>query len=117
LNKFFRKEGIGWQLGQAIADLSRRPDPDVTGAVQHALAAVECSARDVTGDLRATLGELIKRNPGFFPPPLDVAVEKAWGFASERGRHLREGREPLPEEAHLVVGLAAALCSYIATKR
>jgi hypothetical protein len=153
INKFFRKEGIGWQLVQgeiqirgpeayeeivhkaakdlrskklktaagelseAIADLSQRPEPDVTGAVQHALAAVECAARDVTGDVKATLGELIKRNPRFFPPPLDVAVEKAWGFASEHGRHLREGREPAAEEAQLVVGLAAALSSYIAAKK
>ena len=105
------------ELEQAIDDLSGRPEPDVTGAVQHALAAVECSAREVTKNRKATLGDLIKHTAGFFPAPLDQAVEKIWGFASERGRHLQEGREPNFEEARLVVGLAAALSSYIATKR
>jgi AbiJ N-terminal domain 4 len=105
------------ELKQALADLSRRPEADVTGAVQHALAAVECSAREVTGHTKATLGEVIKRNPGFFPPPLDSAVEKMWGYASERGRHLREGEEPTEEQAHLVVGLSAALASFIASKK
>lgn len=152
LNKYFRQEGIGWQLvegvlqvrgsesfeeavnrtkevldetnrqtakreiHQALQDLSRRPDPDVTGAIQHAMAALECVARDVCGDPKPTLGELLKNHPGLLPAPLDQVVTKAWGYASEHGRHLREGRNPDMYEAELVVGLSATLATYLSNK-
>lgn len=152
INKYFRRQGIGWQLcdnridsrgsesfehtlaearaelidsgrktaaneiHQAISDLSRRPHPDVTGAIQHALAALECVARGVSGDEKATLGQILARNPGLIPPPLDQALDKLWGFASEQGRHLREGREPSYEEAELAVHVAAAVGRYLVKK-
>lgn len=103
------------ELHEAIEDLSRRPEPDITGAIQHAMAAVECLAREVTGD-KDTLGAIIKRHPGLLPRPLDIGVEKLWGFASERGRHLREGVEPSHDEAELVVTVAAAIASYLRRK-
>ena len=31
------------EIHEALRDLSRRPDPDLTGAVQHAMAALECT--------------------------------------------------------------------------
>ncbi len=103
------------ELHEAIEDLSRRPEPDITGAIQHAMAAVECLAREVTGD-KDTLGAIVKRHPGLLPRPLDTGVEKLWGFASERGRHLREGAEPSHDEAELVVTVAAAVASYLRRK-
>lgn len=45
------------EISEALKDLSRRPDPDLTGAVQHAMAALECTAREVTRDPRPTLGD------------------------------------------------------------
>ena len=104
------------EIHQSIADLSRRPHPDVTGAIQHALAALECVARDVSGDERSTLGTILTRNPGLVPSPLNQALEKLWGFASEQGRHLREGREPSYEEAELTVQVAAAVGRYLSKK-
>jgi hypothetical protein len=101
------------ELHQAIGDLSRRPEPDRTGAIQHAMASLECVAREVAGST-ATLGDVIKAHRNLMPKPLDVAVEKIWGFTSERGRHLIEGREPTAEEAELIVGLAAAIGAYLA---
>lgn len=101
------------ELHEARHDLSRRPEPDITGAIQHAMAALECVARDVTGDEKATLGEILKRHPGLLPPPLDSAVEKLWGYASERGRHLREGRVPNIVEAELLVVVASAAATYL----
>ena len=103
------------ELHEAIKDMSRRPDPEVTGAVQHAMASLECVARDITKS-NETLGEWIKRNPNVFPKPLDQVIEKIWGFTSENGRHLAEGREPKIEEAELIVGLSAALGCYLSKK-
>lgn len=104
------------ELQEAVRDISRRPSPDITGAIQHSMAALECVVRDVTGKPKLTLGELTKRHKDLFPPPVDVAVEKLWGFASENARHVREGLEPTREEAMLVVGLAATLANYLIHK-
>ncbi|AJE23884.1 Hypothetical protein Achr_f1900 (plasmid) [Azotobacter chroococcum NCIMB 8003] len=101
------------ELHQAISDLSRRPHPDPTGAIQHAMASLECVAREITGDRKANLGDIMKRYGAMVPTPLDQAIIKAWGFASENGRHLREGREPSFNEAELIVGLCASLGSYL----
>lgn len=100
------------ELHEALRDLSRRPDPEVTGAIQHALAALECVARDTCGS-KDTLGDLLRRNPGLFPRPVDEVVSKAWGYTSNFGRHLQEGSPPQFEEAELMVGLSGALCRYL----
>ncbi len=99
------------ELREALSDLSRRPDADVTGAIQHSIAALECVAREVTGDPKATLGVLVPKLG--LPKPLDAAVEKTWGYASEVGRHLREGRVPGFDEAELVVTVSAAVATYL----
>jgi len=104
------------EIHEAILDLSRRPSPDITGAIQHSMAALECVAREVSGDQRATLGEILNRFQGLVPKPLDKSIEKAWGFASEMGRHLREGRTPSFEEAELTLGLCASISTYLVKK-
>lgn len=104
------------EIHQSLADLSRRPQPDITGAIQHAMAALECVARDVTGEPKATLGDLLKKHPNLLPPPLDIALSKIWGFASEQGRHLRENKAPDSIEAELIVGLAGTLTTYLVKK-
>jgi hypothetical protein len=104
------------ELHEARLDLSRRPEPDMTGAITHAVAALECVARDLTGQQNLTLGDLLKRNPDTLPAPLNVAAEKLWGYASENARHLREGRPPKYEDAELVVTIAASLTVYLLRK-
>jgi hypothetical protein len=104
------------EFREALRDLGRRPEPDVTGAVQHAMAAVECIARKASGDSQATLGDVLNRFPDLVPQPLDTALVKAWGYASEFGRHLREGRVPSYNEAELVVMISAAIASYLERK-
>ncbi len=106
----------GQEIHEALRDLSRRPAPDVTGAIQHAMAALECTAREAVGDPRATLGEILKRNPDLLPKPLDDGISKLWGYASETGRHLREGRLPSRAEAELLVGVAASSCTYLTAR-
>lgn len=101
------------EIKEAIRDLSRRPEPEITGAIQHSVAALECLSRNVTGDHKMTLGQLIKENPQIVPQPLNDVVNKLFGFASIKGRHLNEGNNPTYEEAELVVHLSAALCDYL----
>ena len=104
------------EIKEALIDLSRRPEPDVTGAIQHSLACLECVARHVAGNSKMTLGEIIKKHPDIVPKPLDEAILKVWGFTSEQGRHLREGGQPTYEDAELVVGLSAVLATYLGKK-
>ncbi|ENP8445569.1 AbiJ-NTD4 domain-containing protein [Vibrio alginolyticus] len=104
------------ELHEAILDLSRRPTPDCTGAIQHGMASLECVAREVVGDPKANLGHIMKRYSDLIPAPLDDAVVKAWGYASEHGRHIREGREPTEAEAELIVGLCASVGNYLTKK-
>lgn len=98
------------EIHEALRDISRRPKPDVSGAIQHGMAALECVARqyDATTD---TLGPIISRLN--FPKPMDEAIRKLWGFTSEQGRHLLEGRDPQFEEGELVVTVAAAVSVYL----
>jgi hypothetical protein len=104
------------EIKEALADLSRRPQPDITGAIQHSLACLECVCRETTGDKKATLGELMKMFPEIVPKPLDQAIGKIWGFTSEQGRHLREGQVPDYLEAELVVEVSAAISTYLGKK-
>ena len=104
-------------LHEALQDLSRRPEADLPGAVYHAMGSLECVARDLTGDSKATLGEALKRYPGLLPKPLDTALSQIWGYASNEARHVQEGRETNRQEAELLVGLAAALSTYLTRKQ
>jgi hypothetical protein len=119
-----RVEEAGYQtpkteLVEARRDLSRRPDPDVTGTIQHCTAALECTARIVSGDERATLGEILNRHAAALgiPRPLDQGLERVWGYASEMARHVREGRIPAREEAELLLSLSASVISYLMQRR
>lgn len=98
------------EIHEALLDISRRPVADVTGSIQHAMAALECVARQHTGQ-NDTLGKLIKHLP--LPPPLNTALHQLWGFTSQQGRHLSEGLDPKFEEAQLIVTVAAAVSLYL----
>jgi AbiJ N-terminal domain 4 len=103
-------------LHEAREDLSRRPEADLPGAAYHAMGALECVARDLTDDPKATLGEILKRHPGLLPKPLDTALSQVWGYASNVARHVQEGREISREEAELLVGLSATVSTYLLRK-
>lgn len=103
------------EIHEALRDISRRPVPDRTGAIQHAIAALECTARDVTGEPNVTLGALLPKLD--LPKPLDTAVDKLWGFASDRARHVREGKTAGDNEAELVVSIACAVCAFLAKRK
>ena len=103
------------ELQEARRDLSRRPEPDITGTVQHCMAALEATARVLAAEPRATLGEIVGRHAVDLgiPRPLDTALQQMWGYASEMGRHLREGRNPARKEAELLLSTASAMINYL----
>jgi hypothetical protein len=104
------------EMKEAIVDLSRKPNPDLTGAMHHSMAALECLARDITGQRKLTLGGWLKANKGQFPAPINDVVEQLWGYASNNGRHIVEGTMLTYEEVELVVSLSAALSTYLMRK-
>jgi hypothetical protein len=101
------------EIEEAIRDISRRPDPDITGAVTHSMAAVECVAQDILGS-KQTLGQMVGALN--LPKPLDEAVSKLYGFASQHGRHVSEQSRPAPEDAELLVQISCAICTYLAKR-
>ena len=103
------------EMREALGDISRRPGPDITGAVQHAMAALEATARGVTDRPNPTLGKLVSVLD--LPAPLDQALHKLWGYASDRGRHIREQQDVDHAEAELIVSVAGSLCAFLAQRR
>ena len=70
------------EIHEALQDISRRPEADITGAIQHAMAALECVAREVSGSTD-TLGPIISKLP--LPAPLDTAIHKLGALPRSRG--------------------------------
>lgn len=104
------------ELGEAWGALSRRPEPNLSGAAFHAMAALEAVAREWSDKPKLTLGEIIKKRADIFPPPLNDAASKLWGFASNNARHASESRRLELDEVFLLVGVSATLCTYLARK-
>ena len=99
------------EMREALGDISRRPEPDITGAIQHAMAALEATAREVVGQPNPTLGKLVPKLD--LPTPLDQAVHKLWGYASDRGRHIREQQAIDRTEAELIVAVVGSMCAFL----
>ena len=100
------------EISEAIQDISRRPTPDITGAVQHAMAALESTARDFTGKHNQTLGQLVPNLK--LKAPLDKAITYLWGYASNEARHGSENSNLTALDAELIVVISCALCAFLA---
>ena len=99
------------RLREALKDLSRRPEPDAAGAVTHAIAALEATARELDGRRNKTLGKLIQALP--VPDDLRDVLRAMWNFSSDYARHGREGQTVDINEAELVVTVAAGMCTFL----
>lgn len=105
------------RIHEALQALSRRPEPDPAGAISHAIAALECVAGDLTGNDKATFGDILKCHSNLFPGGLRKGLEGIWGYSCNEGaRHGKEGKTPEREDAELVVGLAACVSTYLNRK-
>jgi hypothetical protein len=101
------------EIRESLSDLSRRPEADLTGAIHHALGALEATARYVSGT-DDDLGKLASKIG--LPVPLDSALKQMWGFSSNFGRHISPTKIPSQEDAQLIVHLSSAYCRYLATR-
>jgi len=101
------------EIREALSDLSRRPEADLTGAIHHALGALEATARYVSGT-NEDLGKLA--NKIGLPAPLDGALKQMWGFSSNFGRHVSPTKVPTAEDAQLIVHLSSAYCRYLSER-
>ena len=101
------------EMQEAYKDISRRPDPDVTGAIQHACAGLEATARYVLNEHGKTLGVLVSRLQ--LPKPLDISVKKLWDFSNQHARHMDETKSVDVNifDAELLVSIAGAVCTYL----
>ena len=104
------------EIHEALEALSWRPEPDLRGAVYHTMGSLECLARAITGDPRATLGEILKKHPDLLPRPLHEALTKVGGSALIEAHHFNQDQKPKREEAELLVGLAATVATYWSKK-
>ena len=105
---------IANEISMALKSLSQRPEHDLTGAISHSVNALEAIANDIAGTGQKTLGSIVDSLD--LPAPLDQAVCKLYGFASQYGRHVSEGRPASFEEAQLTVHIASALVTYLLSK-
>jgi hypothetical protein len=108
------RKNAATEIEEAIRDISRRPDPDITGAIAHSMNAMECLAQDILGKNNGTLGKMAKHLD--LPSPLDDVVFKLYGYATQNGRHVSESSNPASEDAELYVHIACALCSFLIKK-
>jgi hypothetical protein len=119
----------GWpntlrELEQARADLGRRPEPDVTGVVQHGSAALESVVRQITGSAQS-LGQAAKRlDYSQYPPVLrdvlETVLNKLYGYASSDrggGRHGSETIQIDRADAALFLGMVSCAIEYLMAKR
>jgi len=103
------------EIREAMRDLSRRPEPDLAGAVYHATQALEAIAGIDTKSSGKSLGKMI---PSLnLPAPLDEATHKLWGFVSGYVRHGDEEKQIDEEEAEMAVTIACALTTFIAKRQ
>lgn len=91
-----------------FADRYTEPQPiNAQDSAQKSITKkLECVARDVTSQ-SGTLGQIVQSLA--LPRPLDTAIEKLWGFASNRARHVQEGEAIMGDEAELAVSVACAV--------
>jgi hypothetical protein len=113
------------RIQEAINDLSRRPKPDLPGAISHAFAAMECiigdikyTPEEIRENTHHTFGSFLRQHADLFPSEdFKDGFEQLWKYANNEGsRHGKEGMGPARNEAELIVSLAAALVTYLNRK-
>jgi hypothetical protein len=101
------------ELGEALDDLSKSPDPNIAGAIQHAMVALEAMAPCAPENFKPTLAVFVTKDPGSFSIPTAEMMRRLFIFATVQSAQFREGRTPGAVEAELFVGAVGTLVSYV----
>lgn len=85
--------------------------------MQHAGPAIECLAREISGDTKLSLGDIIKKREDLFPGAYRKMADAMWGIVSNQGRHMKEEGEPSLKDALFVVGSITNLAAFLLARR
>ena len=79
--------GAAEHIRSAIGLFSKKPQPDYRNSIKEAISAVESAARVVTGNSKATLGELLKGLSSKIPihSAMKEGMSKFYGYTSDEG--------------------------------
>ena len=63
-----------------------------------------------------TLGQILKKRKDIIPAPLDAAIIKMWGYASDKARHVKEGGVLDYSEAEIIVTQFISIANFLIKK-
>ena len=91
---------------------------NLTAPILYSMAVLEGMASAVTGR-KPQLGKIISDSSlQLLPKDFGIAIEKLWGFASERVRHFSKGSPTTDQaEAKLTFSIACATCIFLLKKK
>lgn len=98
------------EFKEAFTCLSRKPNPDLSGAIIRAMNGLECLINKIENNNK-TLGDLIKHQL-FIKEPLKTGIEKLWAY-SQQARHIKEENQFTYQETELLVSVSAAVATYL----
>ena len=105
--------GAREHMRSAIALFSKKPQPDYRNSIKEAISAVESTARVVTGNPKATLGDALRtlNSKIAIHPALRDGMNKLYGYTSDEGgiRHalLEESNIDEAEAKFMIVTCSA----------
>ena len=99
INGSIRFQGVQMHLQSSLKLLSDRKNPDYRNSIKESISAVESLAKHISGNKKATLGEVIKEleKTGQIHPALKSAFSSLYGYTSD-SKGIRHAL--LAEESH-----------------
>lgn len=113
--------GVSAHLKQAMNHLSRHESPDYRNSIKESISAVECMAREVSGNQKATLGDalsVLEKN-GKLHPALKKGFSAIYGYSNDEGgiRHAMLDEPNLSvNDAKFFLVVCASFINYLKTK-
>jgi AbiJ N-terminal domain 4 len=109
--------GAREHIQSAITLFSKKPKPDYRNSIKESISAVESTARIVTGNPKATLGDALKAMNDKAPmhPALKDAMSKLYGYTSDVGgiRHSLTEASTIDEaEAKFMIVACSAFVNF-----
>lgn len=98
------------EFKEAFTCLSRKPNPDLSGAIIRAMNGLECLINKIENN-NQTLAKLLQEQK-HINEPLRTGIEKLYAY-SHQARHLKEQNQFTYQETELLVSVSAAVATYI----